>query len=139
MSENPFDPDAADLEVGELDGAAEETSGPDGIEGADDILEADRERDADELSDDAADYDLEIGEDESVAAEQGNREGDEMVSEGDDPAEVAELGGDDLDIDAIETETLGEGEEFRVQDDLEVGITGDVDTVEPGDDDPLAR
>lgn len=139
MSENPFDPDAADLEVDELDGAAEETSGPDGIEGADDILEADRERDADELSDDAADYDLEFGEDESVAAEQGNRDGDEMVSEGDDPAEVAELGGDDLDIDAIETETLGEGEEFRVQDDLEVGITGDVDTAEPGEDEPLAR
>lgn len=71
-----------------------------GVEGADDILEAEREH-AD--GEDRFDMDLtdELGEDDSAAAEQGNRDGDEMVSEGDDPEEVSELDGDTEDVDAL--------------------------------------
>lgn len=69
-----------------------------GIEGADDVLVDDAgwedENEAPDLSD-------EFNTDQSPAAEQGNRVGDEMVSEGDDDFEVAELDGDDLDVDAL--------------------------------------
>ncbi|WP_210604701.1 hypothetical protein [Brevibacterium oceani] len=69
-----------------------------GVEGADDVLVDDAgwedENEAPDLSD-------EFNTDQSPAAEQGNRVGDEMVSEGDDDFEVAELDGDDLDVDAL--------------------------------------
>ena len=69
-----------------------------GIEGADDVLVDDAgwedENEAPDLSD-------EFNTDQSPAAEQGNRVGDEMVSEGDDDFEVAELDGDDLNVDAL--------------------------------------
>lgn len=72
-----------------------------GTEGADDALEADRASDAERDALDMADYDDEFGQDEAAAGEQGNRDGDEMVSEGDDASEVTELTGNDDDIDAI--------------------------------------
>ena len=69
-----------------------------GIEGADDVFVEDAgwedENEAPDISD-------EFNTDQSPAAEQGNRVGDEMVSEGDDDFEVAELDGDDLDVDAL--------------------------------------
>ena len=69
-----------------------------GIEGADDALvdEAgwEDENEAPGLSD-------EFNTDQSPAAEQGNRVGDEMVSDDDDEFEVAELDGDDLNVDAL--------------------------------------
>ena len=69
-----------------------------GIEGADDALvdEAgwEDENEAPGLSD-------EFNTDQSPAAEQGNRLGDEMVSDDDDEFEVAELDGDDLNVDAL--------------------------------------
>lgn len=83
-----------------IDDGAEGPRGT-GVEGADDILEEGRDRDAEDASFDRSDYPSALGEDDSAAAEQGNRDGDEMVSEGDDPEEVAELDGDDEDVDAI--------------------------------------
>ncbi|PWH07359.1 hypothetical protein DEO23_01560 [Brachybacterium endophyticum] len=82
------DPDAPDTEA--------EDQGP----STDDILETERPHAEDE---EAAEVGLtdELTEDDSAAAEQGNRDGDEMVSEGEDPEEVSELGGDTEDIDAI--------------------------------------
>ena len=69
-----------------------------GVEGADDVLlegaDQDDENDEPDLSD-------EFNTDQSPAAEQGNRVGDEMVSEGDDDFEVSELDGDDLNVDAL--------------------------------------
>ncbi|KHS53279.1 hypothetical protein [Brevibacterium linens] len=69
-----------------------------GIEGADDALvdEAgwEDENEAPGLSD-------EFNTDQSPAAEQGNRLGDEMVSDDDDEFEVAELDGDDLNVAAL--------------------------------------
>ena len=69
-----------------------------GIEVADDALvdEAgwEDENEAPGLSD-------EFNTDQSPAAEQGNRLGDEMVSDDDDEFEVAELDGDDLNVDAL--------------------------------------
>lgn len=69
-----------------------------GIEGADDALIDDAgwddENEAPGLSD-------EFNTDQSPAAEQGNRVGDEMVSDDDDEFEVAELDGDDLNVDAL--------------------------------------
>lgn len=69
-----------------------------GTEGADDALLDDADWD-DEL--DSPDLPDEFSADSTTAAELGNRDGDEMVSEDDDEAEVAELAGDDLDIDAL--------------------------------------
>lgn len=132
MTDTPIDPYA---EYEDPDGVPTDLSGPDGVDGADDVLEQDRERDADETSDDAADYPAGFGDDDVAAAEQGNRDGDEMVSEGDDAAEVAELSGDTEDIDAIGTDTPGEDQGFRINDELETGISGDL---EDGDGDPLA-
>ncbi|SDT11520.1 hypothetical protein SAMN04489752_3400 [Brevibacterium siliguriense] len=69
-----------------------------GIEGADDALVDDAgwedENEAPGLSD-------EFNTDQSPAAEQGNRVGDEMVSDDEDEFEVAELDGDDLNVDAL--------------------------------------
>jgi hypothetical protein len=50
---------------------------------------------------DEPDLSDEFNTDQSPAAEQGNRVGDEMVSEGDDDFEVSELDGDDLNVDAL--------------------------------------
>ncbi|MCG7310675.1 hypothetical protein [Brachybacterium sp. ACRRE] len=72
-----------------------------GVEGADDILEEERDRDAEDDSFYDSDYPSGLGEDDSAAAEQGNRDGDEMVSEGDDAEEVSELDGDTEDVDAL--------------------------------------
>jgi hypothetical protein len=72
-----------------------------GIEGADEILEEERDRDAEDDSFEDPDYPSDLGEDQSTAAEQGNRDGDEMVSEGDDVQEVSELDGDAEDIDTV--------------------------------------
>src|SRR5699024_7838759 len=69
-----------------------------GVEGADDVLleEADQDDENDEpdLSD-------EFNTDQSPAAEQGNRDSDEMVSEGDDDSEVSDLDADDHNVDAL--------------------------------------
>ena len=77
-----------------------------GIEGADDALvdEAgwEDENEAPGLSD-------EFNTDQSPAAEQGNRLGDEMVSDDDDEFEVAELDGDDLNVDALADDGTEEG------------------------------
>lgn len=74
-----------------------------GVEGLDDVLEAEREHDGEDgLGDGFGTLGDGVGIDDSAAGEQGNREGDEMVSEGDDALEVEELAGDDEDIDAVE-------------------------------------
>lgn len=70
-----------------------------GVEGADDILEAERQGDDDGI--DSADLHPRFAPDEVAAAEQGNRIGDEMASGGGDAAEVAELTGDTLDVDEL--------------------------------------
>ncbi|NNG18823.1 hypothetical protein HJ590_04415 [Naumannella sp. ID2617S] len=67
-----------------------------GVEGADQILEDERVRTSGEEINEWADFDGEFGQDDSAAAEQGNRDQDEMVSEGDDPLEVDQLSGDAL-------------------------------------------
>lgn len=96
----PIDEDlpdiARDVDEDRVENATEpgaEAPAGSGIEGADDILETDRDRDRDpeDASDDAADLPDELAEDEITAAEQGNREGDEMISEGDDLEEEIEL------------------------------------------------
>lgn len=69
-----------------------------GIEGADDALIDDVGWDDDA---EAPGLDGEFDTDPVAAADQGNRAGDEMVSDGDDDFEVAELAGDDLDVDAL--------------------------------------
>ncbi|UVI36843.1 hypothetical protein [Brevibacterium spongiae] len=78
-----------------------------GIEGADDALIDDTSWD-DETE--APDLDGEFDADPVAAAEQGNRDGDEMVSDGDDDFEVAELAGDDLDVDALADDDIDEVE-----------------------------
>lgn len=72
-----------------------------GVEGADDILEADRARDAQDASFDAADVPETLSADELTAAEQGNREGDEMVAEGNSAGENIELAGDAANLDTV--------------------------------------
>ncbi|MFC0672429.1 hypothetical protein [Brachybacterium hainanense] len=65
------------------------------------------------------------GPDERTAAEQGNREGDEMAAEGQDRSELADLTGDALEVDALVEEADAEGlggdgdplEDLHVQDD----------------------
>ena len=74
-----------------------------GIEGADDALIEDAGW---EDENDAPDLDGEFDTDPIAAAEQGNRPGDEMVSDDDDGDEVAELAGDDLDVDALSEDGL---------------------------------
>ncbi|MDO5662338.1 MAG: hypothetical protein Q4G40_06555 [Brachybacterium sp.] len=110
MSESDTTPyDELDAELGgdpdrhEVEGIEPGADAPvgSGIEGADDILEAERDHDPDDGYDETARAEDAGYEDDSAAAEQGNRDGDEMVSEGDDAREVDELAGDDLDVDAI--------------------------------------
>lgn len=76
-----------------------------GIEGADDALIEDVGW---EDENDAPALDGELDTDPIAAAEQGNRPGDEMVSDDDDSAEVAELSGDDLDVDALADDGIEE-------------------------------
>ncbi|UVY84199.1 hypothetical protein NLU66_00980 [Brachybacterium sp. NBEC-018] len=112
MSENPYDEVTTDGGEDRPD-VDRDFTGPDGVQDADAILELERERDAEERTDSAADFPVELGEEDVAAAEQGNRDGDEMVAEGEDPREVAELDGDDEDVDAFEDEPFTEDDPLR--------------------------
>lgn len=79
MTENPYDPN--------VDGEDREFTGPDGVQDAEPILEVERDRDGESLSENAADLPAELGEDKQAAADQGNRSGDEMVAEDADPTD----------------------------------------------------
>ncbi|WP_114853392.1 hypothetical protein [Brachybacterium sp. YJGR34] len=103
MSETPYDPELDTDETG--------PTGPDGVESADRLFELERERDALSRSEDAADFPRDLGEEDMAAAEQGNRDGDEMVSDGEEPDELAELA--EREVDAPSIDLLGEGEEDR--------------------------
>lgn len=83
------------------------SEGPEGtgVEGADDELIEDAGW---EDENDAPALDGELDTDPVAAAEQGNRPGDEMVSDDDDDAEVADLAGDDLDVDALADDGIEE-------------------------------
>lgn len=123
MSENGFEneaaqaADAADVDAyaeygqdggeGEVEPGAEGPAGT-GVEGADAAFELERreEETAQDRSDEAPDFPDELGEDLTPAAEQGNRDGDEMVAAGQDDAEVAELSGDLRDVDALEDDGI---------------------------------
>lgn len=70
-----------------------------GVEGADDLL-VDPEDDAGEIRD-ASGSASDLSNDLQAAAEQGHRVGDEMAAQGDDPSQVADLSGDELNIDAL--------------------------------------
>ncbi|SMX86205.1 hypothetical protein BI49514_01937 [Brevibacterium iodinum ATCC 49514] len=94
-----------DLESGIGDEPAEApvepgAEGPEGtgIEGADDALVDDAGGDDENETPGLSD---EFNTDQSPAAEQGNRVGDEMVSDDDGEFEVAELNGDELNVDAL--------------------------------------
>lgn len=104
MSENTYNAEA------DLGDEARDFTGPDGVESADRILELerDRERDGAARSDDAADFPRELGEEDSAAAEQGNRDGDEMLAEGDDADEDRALDGGDEPFEAFEDESFTE-------------------------------
>ncbi len=107
MTENPMDPmdvqGDPDVEEPYVEPGAEGPVGT-GIEGADDALLEDTdsaEGDPEMIDDNAPGVPDELSVDETSAAEQGNRDGDEMTSDGEDEAEVAELAGDDLNVDAL--------------------------------------
>lgn len=112
-----FDPDG-EYEEYDVDGTHEEFvrehPAPTDTESIDDLLEEDRPHPAQERDQDAPDYPSDMGGDESAAAEQGNRDGDEMVSEGDDPQEVAELDEDDQDVDAVGGKTRPSSDRTQV-------------------------
>lgn len=76
-----------------------------GVEGADQIMEDERVRTSGDEINEWADFSDEFGEDDSAAAEQGNRDQDQMTSAGDDEREVEQLGGDDWNLDSV-----GEGD-----------------------------
>lgn len=123
MSENGFEneaaaaADAAEVDAsaeygpgggeGEVEPGAEGPAGT-GVEGADAAFELERREDenAQDRSYEAPDFPDELGEDLTPAAEQGNRDGDEMVAEGQDEADVAELSGDTLQVDALEDDGI---------------------------------
>lgn len=72
--------------------------------------------------------------DDSAAAEQGNRPEDEMVSAGDDPAEVRDLAGDDENLDAVTLDEASDQYRARLGVDLDghaAGPEGDVDGQDP--------
>ena len=96
------DPDAGTAPL--VEPGAEGPEGT-GIEGADDALIEDAGLDDEN---DAPDIDGEFDTDPIAAAEQGNRPGDEMVTDDEDSAEVAELSGDDLDVDALADDNIEE-------------------------------
>ncbi|RBP62815.1 hypothetical protein DFO66_11381 [Brevibacterium sanguinis] len=106
MSENPDDPmDVQDNPDAEpyVEPGAEGPVGT-GVEGADDALLEDTDWDQGDremFDDNAPEMPTELSMDETPAAEQGNRVGDEMAAEGLDDAEVAELSGDDANIEAL--------------------------------------
>lgn len=91
-----------DLDADETSDPAVEpgAEGPEGtgIEGADDEL---LDAQGLESGNDAPDIPDEFSTDSSPAAEQGNRRSDHMISEDQDDAEVTQLAGDDLDVDAL--------------------------------------
>lgn len=104
-AEDPdFEADSEEEDEPYIEPGAEGPEGT-GIEGADDALIEDAGWD-DEQDAPALDGDLDT--DPIAAAEQGNRDGDEMVSYGDDDSEVAELSGDDLDVDALASDGVEE-------------------------------
>lgn len=72
--------------------------------------------------------------DDSTAAEQGNRDEDEMVSEGDDVREVWELTGDNENVDAVAVDRNTDEYRTRLgvdQDGRAAGPNGDVDGGDP--------
>lgn len=73
-----------------------------GVESADQILEDERVHAEGDQLEEFGDFADRYGADDTAAAEQGNRDEDQMVAEGEDYREVAQLGGDDRDIDVIE-------------------------------------
>ncbi|WP_193071667.1 hypothetical protein [Brevibacterium sp. FME37] len=91
-----------DLDADVASAAAVEpgAEGPEGIgiEGADDEL---LDAQGLESGNGTPDIPEEFSTDASPAAEQGNRRSDHMISEYQDDAEVAQLAGDDLDVDAL--------------------------------------
>ncbi|GAA1869533.1 hypothetical protein GCM10009813_32620 [Brevibacterium marinum] len=95
-----LDEPETDAAAGAADIVEPGAEGPDGsgIEGADDEL---LDAEAPEDGNDAPDIPGEFSSDASPAAEQGNRFGDEMVTEDQDEDEVAALAGDGLDVDAL--------------------------------------
>lgn len=132
-STDPVGPDNPD-DLDRIEPGAEGPIGQ-GVEGADTILEEERPHDLEDGLDRYGDLEGTDNVDDSTAAEQGNREGDEMVSEGDDPDEVAELGVDDQDIDVVEPDDEPLAEE-RLSEGLDIdgeaaGLTGDVEGRDP--------
>lgn len=114
-----------------------------GVEGADQALDDDREEAAGAeggqdyivFGEDQRDVDFEdeFGQDDSAAAEQGNRASDQMVAEGEDAREVLDLDGDVDDIDVIDEE-----DDLGVEKDLDESLPGaDIDG-SIGGEDPLA-
>lgn len=83
------------------------SEGPEGtgIEGADDELMDAQDMESGNAAPDIPD---EFSTDSTPAAEQGNRRSDHMISEDQDEAEVAELAGDDLDVDALADDGITE-------------------------------
>lgn len=101
------DDDLADLDADdegdEFDGIEPGSEGAygTGVEGADQIMEDERVRASGDEINEWADFGDEFGEDDSAAAEQGNRDQDEMISEGDSLREVEQLSGDDWNVDTV--------------------------------------
>ncbi|MEE1650013.1 hypothetical protein V1260_04345 [Brachybacterium sp. J144] len=108
MTENPYDPSANGTDT-----PREDVTGPDGTENIDRILELERERDASGRSDDAADMPAELGEEDVAAAEQGNRAGDEMLTDQELPDGRELLDEVDEPVDAFEDEPFAEDDPLR--------------------------
>lgn len=106
-----------------------------GVEGADDALEDDRLHDGEDGLDAFGTLEDGQGVDDSPAAEQGNRDGDEMVAEGEDGDEVSQLDGDDEDVDVIgdplEDANAAVATDGMDDPDVAGGITGDLDGEDP--------
>lgn len=115
------DGDGEDTEDDGIEPGAEGAYGT-GIEGADQILEEERVRNEGTEAEEWGDFEDADGRDDSAAAEQGNRDEDEMVSGGD-SRETAELGGDDLDVDAV-AESDDPDDEVRLAGGLDVDGEG---------------
>lgn len=108
MTENPYDPSANGTDT-----SREDATGPDGTENIDRILELERERDASGRSDDAADMPAELGEEDVAAAEQGNRAGDEMLTDQELPDGRELLDEADEPVEAFEDEPFTEDDPLR--------------------------
>ncbi|HLR45018.1 MAG TPA: hypothetical protein VK065_07510 [Brevibacterium sp.] len=83
----------AKRQLGDVEPGADGPVGT-GVEGADDVL-VDADDDAGRIGD-ASGSPSGRAEDDAPAADQGNREGDEMVDEGDDASLASDMAGDDL-------------------------------------------